>query len=689
MTAAKCVTSWSYPMSVSVSRVHRALFNRPLTIQLWGTLTIVFGAGLLATTVALFALQGVSRDARALQDDAIAPLATLGALQEEVQKVRVSYRDVAFDREQREAARTRLEAGLRTVDSLQRALNSGSASPEVATAVANFSKSWQNTTPILSRFLSAVEAQNDSLALDLLRNDLRQAMRAVESELATLATLQVAAAGAFAERTGSAVRSSTRLAVVALVLGTLIAVALARLVLRRATGAIATVSHRLETFTTDGMASLERATEALAAGRLDVTAHVDASPLPIDGRDELGTLSRTLEGAMLRTQAAITSYTQAVSTLRAMLHETQLLVRAAQRGDSTVRASADRFDGAYRELLDGFNEAQDASRRPVAAALEVLEQVAQHNLSVSVHGDFPGDHGRLANAINAAIANVGEALQEVEVSAEQIAAASQEVSSGSQHLADTASQQAASVEEITSAVQEQSALTARTVARLSDARTLARDTRERLREGTHAMQGLGDAMERMTTSAERTANIVKTIDEIAFQTNLLALNAAVEAARAGDAGRGFAVVADEVRQLAIRAASAAKETAELINQTVSTARESRTITVSVTERLTSVDHDVERVTTVVEHVADDCSEQRRQIDEVSRGVSAVSDQTQRAAANAEEAASASEELNSQATSMRTLVNRFVITDSRGAPRNTPVREVPRAATPAFRARRAS
>jgi methyl-accepting chemotaxis protein len=325
----------------------------------------------------------------------------------------------------------------------------------------------------------------------------------------------------------------------------------------------------------------------------------------------------------------------------------------------------------------------------VAAALEVLEQVARYDLSVSVQGEFAGDHGRLAQAINVAIANVGEALHEVEVSAEQIAAAAHQVSGGSQHLADSASQQAASVEEITAAVQEQSALTARTVVRLDDARQLARDTRERLREGTHAMHGLGEAMERMTTSAERTAKIVKTIDEIAFQTNLLALNAAVEAARAGDAGRGFAVVADEVRQLAVRAASAAQETADLINQTVTTARESRAITGAVTERLTSVDHDVEKVTSVVEHVADDCSEQRRQIEEVTRGVSSVSNQTQLAAANAEEAASASEELNSQAASMRALVNRFVIGDADGEPRNAARREPHRAPQRPSLERRAS
>jgi methyl-accepting chemotaxis protein len=345
------------------------------------------------------------------------------------------------------------------------------------------------------------------------------------------------------------------------------------------------------------------------------------------------------------------------------------VVHAAEQGQTSVRAEAHRFAGAYQELLQGFNAAQDAAQRPVDAALDVLEQVADRNLSVRVEGAFAGDHARLAAAINTAVHNVGEALHEVEVSAEQIASAAHEVSTGSQHLAVGASHQAASVEEITAAVQEQAAVTMRTVKRLDEARGMARSTRERLRAGTQSMQDLGTAMGRMTSSAERTGQIVKTIDEIAFQTNLLALNAAVEAARAGDAGRGFAVVADEVRQLAIRAAAAARETSTLIEETIGTARESQTIASHVQTELNSVDGDVERVTTVVEQVADDCTEQRQQIEDVRRGVETVSDHTQRAAANAEESASASEELNAQAASMRVLVNKFVVVDARGEPRN--------------------
>ena len=86
------------------------------------------------------------------------------------------------------------------------------------------------------------------------------------------------------------------------------------------------------------------------------------------------------------------------------------------------------------------------------------------------------------------------------------------------------------------------------------------------------MNELNRAIDEINQSSDKTFKIVKTIDEIAFQTNLLALNAAVEAARAGEAGAGFAVVAQEVRNLALRATGSAKNSAELIEETVSQIR---------------------------------------------------------------------------------------------------------------------
>src|SRR5512140_1539346 len=102
----------------------------------------------------------------------------------------------------------------------------------------------------------------------------------------------------------------------------------------------------------------------------------------------------------------------------------------------------------------------------------------------------------------------------------------------------------------------------------AQANNLMAETKGAVTRANQSMEKLTASMGEISRASEETSKIIKTIDEIAFQTNLLALNAAVEAARAGEAGAGFAVVADEVRNLAMRAAEAAKNTADLIEGTV-------------------------------------------------------------------------------------------------------------------------
>ncbi len=413
---------------------------------------------------------------------------------------------------------------------------------------------------------------------------------------------------------------------------------------------------------------LGSAMSQLAVGDVREDVHANASPVTVSGNDELSELAVAINAIGQQTIETVTAHGTAMHTLRGLMAETERVVAGARRGDLNVHAAEEQFPGAFGELLHGLNESQAATRRPVEAALEVLELAAERNLSQRVTGEFEGDHARLAEAVNLAIGNLASALHEVEVAAEQIAGASHEVADGSQSLADSASAQAASVEEITAAVQEQASVTTRTAGNAQEARTLTLQVRDRVRNGASAMKELDGAMGRMADSAKKTAQIVKRIDEIAFQTNLLALNAAVEAARAGDAGRGFAVVADEVRQLAIRAAEAARETSVLIDETVVTTQASTDLSRQVGEHLGTVDKDIDRVTTVVAEIATDCALQRDQIGEVSRAVEQVSLLTQRAAASAEESASASEELNAQAATMRDLVQQFQVEGSRGRAR---------------------
>ena len=647
-------------MSHSAALFDRLIARRPLGWQLWATMALILIAGVSSTGFALDALRRVAAEAETLEREAIRPLANVGYLQGEVQKLRVAYRDVAFDQEQRVAAKERASFSIAQIDSLRADLRAATTDSASRAALTAFDDQWASVSAPLAGLIAAADQSDEPAVLRLLRGDLRTTMGALEASLETLATTQISAAGRFTATTKQRVAKGRSVATALLALGVLLAGLVAMVVVRRTVSSLALVSDRLIALETQCMASLEQATAGLARGELEVQECVVPPSIAIAGEDELARLGRTLNATIDRTQGAITSYKSAVHTLQDMLTETSRVVQAAERGETSVRADAARFKGAYGQLLRGFNEAQEAGQRPVIAAVAVLERVAERDLSVRVDGDFPGDHARLADAINTAVANVAEALHEVDLAAEQIASAAEQVSDGSQGLAEGSSQQAAAVEQITAAVQEQAAVTVRTVQTVETTRDLSEVMRTRIRSGTQAMEELGQAMRRMSASAEQSAKIVKTIDEIAFQTNLLALNAAVEAARAGDAGRGFAVVADEVRQLAIRAAAAARETSGLIDQTVATTHESTTITESVRVQLGTVDADVDRVTTLVQQVSADCDTQRVQLDDVRRSVEHVSQQTQGVAANAEESASAAEELTAQAATMRELVSRFVI-----------------------------
>jgi methyl-accepting chemotaxis protein len=173
------------------------------------------------------------------------------------------------------------------------------------------------------------------------------------------------------------------------------------------------------------------------------------------------------------------------------------------------------------------------------------------------------------------------------------------------------------------------------------------------------MHELTSSMENISKASEETSKIIKTIDEIAFQTNLLALNAAVEAARAGEAGAGFAVVADEVRNLALRAADAAKNTADLIEGTVKNVKDGSTLVDTTNEAFQEVSINTSKVGELVGEIAEASKEQSQGIEQVNIAVTEMDKITQQNAANAEESASASEEMSGQAAQMKDMIQELV------------------------------
>ncbi len=243
--------------------------------------------------------------------------------------------------------------------------------------------------------------------------------------------------------------------------------------------------------------------------------------------------------------------------------------------------------------------------------------------------------------------------------AEQVASASGQVSSASQQMAEGASEQAASLEETSSSMEEMSSMTKQNATNADQADGLMKEANKVVSRAGQSMTELTRSMEDISHASEETSKIIKTIDEIAFQTNLLALNAAVEAARAGEAGAGFAVVADEVRNLALRAAEAAKNTAELIEGTVKKVQGGGELAAGTNEAFRAVAQSVAKVGQLVGEIAAASNEQAQGIEQVNVAMVEMDKVVQQNAANAEENASASEELTAQAQQMNEFVGELV------------------------------
>lgn len=366
-----------------------------------------------------------------------------------------------------------------------------------------------------------------------------------------------------------------------------------------------------------------------------------------DRKDELGTMAQAVEIFRMN----------AIERVR-LEQEAEHARETAQR-DHLKRENSKAADSA---------ELQSAVRSLETA----LQHLANGNLTYRIESPFVPHLDSLRWNFNSSVNTLRDLLVDVGANANGIDAGSNEIRCAADDLSKRTEQQAASVEE-TAAALEQIATTVHDASnRATEVGNLVSQARKEAEASSGVVREAVAAMNEIERSSREITNIISVIDEIAFQTNLLALNAGVEAARAGEAGKGFAVVAQEVRELAQRSARAAKEIKGLINTSGDHVRTGVGLVDATGKALHEIVERVQDISLHITMIVESSREQSVGLQEITRAVNVIDQNTQQNAAMVEETTAASHALARDAAALNDLLSRFQFQDAADEQYHAPV-----------------
>lgn len=393
----------------------------------------------------------------------------------------------------------------------------------------------------------------------------------------------------------------------------------------------------------DTLAALESSSvaEAAFAGRVF---QITATPIANEAGERIGTLvdfvDRTVEVAVEK--------------------EVQGVVDATTRGDFSHAIAEAGKQGFFLTLAKSLNAGFAGTAGTLTEIRRVMGLLAEGDLTASMKGQFQGQFGEIRDAIDTTVSQLGDLIQQIQQSAGQINTAASEIAAGNQDLSARTEQQAANLEETAASMEELTSTVKQNADSARQANQLASGAAGVAEQGGEVVGRVVTTMVEIEKSSKRVADIISTIDGIAFQTNILALNAAVEAARAGEQGRGFAVVAAEVRSLAGRSAAAAKEIKELIEESVTKVGEGSQLVNQAGATMAEIVGSVKRVTDIMAEISAASAEQSTGIEQVNQTITQMDETTQQNAALVEEATAAARSMEEQAQQLAEAVGRFKI-----------------------------